>query len=50
MSEKNTETFMLKQGEWRAIWKGQLSSITFNSKGAAEAYIETCNKAGKLRS
>ena len=44
-----TQVFYLHDA-WRAQWNGMVSPITFNSKGAAMAYLETCNRAGKLRS
>lgn len=43
-----TQVFYLHDA-WRAQWKGQVSPISFNSKGAALAYLGTCNNAGKLK-
>lgn len=42
--------FVIRDGEWRACWRGQASPIVFNSRGAALAYLDTCDRAGKLRS
>lgn len=44
-----TYAFVLRDGEWRAIWRGQVAAHTFSSKGAAEAYLKICNRIGKLR-
>ena len=44
-----TYAFQIKVGQWNARWRGQVSPTIFNSKGAAEAYLHTCDKAGKLR-
>ena len=50
LRSQHTYAFTLKIGEWNARWRGQVSPIVFNSKGAAIAYLKTCDKAGKLRS
>jgi hypothetical protein len=42
--------YVERDGGWRAIWRGQLAAPHFNSKGAALAYLATCDHAGKLRS
>lgn len=48
-----TKVFVIRingQLVWKAMWRGEVPRIEFNSKGAALAYIDTCNHAGKLRS
>jgi len=52
--QKSTDSYTFRQrvnGEetWRAVWRGQLAAPDFNSKGAASAYLDTCDHAGKLR-
>jgi hypothetical protein len=48
--EPMTTVFIVRPFMWRACWRGQVSPTTFNSKGAALAYLATCDAAGKLRS
>ena len=44
-----TDVFMLRDGVWQAIWRGKTSRADFNSKGAALAWIASCNAAGRWR-
>jgi hypothetical protein len=44
-----TTVFTLGADEWQAMWRGQIAPHTFNSKGAALAYLATCDRAGRLR-
>lgn len=43
-----TQVFYLKDA-WRAQWNGEVATIGFNSKGAALAYLKSCDARGKLR-
>jgi hypothetical protein len=43
-----TDVFMLGDG-WHAIWHDRTCPATFNSKGAALAWIASCNAAGRFR-
>lgn len=45
-----TSVFVLQHGSWLAMWKGKLARATFNSKGAAQAWIDTCEAKGKFHS
>ena len=50
--DPNTCAFVVRVNgieTWRAIWRGQLAAADFNSRGAARAYLDTCDRAGKLR-
>jgi hypothetical protein len=43
-SQRNrTEAIFMARGEWRGMWRGQLSKGHFPNKGACEAWIERCN-------
>ncbi len=44
-----TTTFTLREGEWSAMWRGELATATFNSKGAALAWIASCEAQGRFR-
>jgi hypothetical protein len=39
-----TQVVMLRPNTWTAIWRGQTSPISFNSRGAALAYLATCHR------
>lgn len=41
--------FLLVDG-WHVLWHGQIAKPLFNSRGAALAYLATCDAAGRLRS
>lgn len=43
-----TTSFQLRDG-WHAIWHGQMATATFNCKGAADAWIDICNRLGRWR-
>lgn len=43
-----TEVFQLRDG-WHAMWRGQTSSATFNCKGAAQAWVDCCEREGEWR-
>lgn len=45
-----TFVFMLADGAFRVSWRGRVASHTFNSKGAAQAFIAVCNSQNKMRS
>lgn len=44
-----TTVFLLREGEWQAMWHGKPAHATFNSKGAAAAWIASCDAAGRWR-
>ena len=43
-----TEVFQLMDG-WHAQWRGRTAPALFNSKGAAQAWIDCCEREGKFR-
>lgn len=45
-----TQTFSLQKGVWQAQFRGRINPATFNSKGAAQAWIDTCEAKGEYRS
>ena len=45
-----TTVFLIRYGAWQAIYRGQVALATFNSRGAAQAWIACCEAIGKFRS
>lgn len=45
-----TTTFIIRAGAWQAMWRGQVARTFFNSRGAAQAWIDVCERTGKFRS
>lgn len=43
-----TTVFRLRDG-WHAMWRGVVCAASFNCKGAAQGWIDTCESAGKAR-
>ena len=44
-----TDVILLRDGQWLALWQGRMAKATFNSKGAAWAWIACCETAGQFR-
>ena len=44
-----TTVFLIRDGEWQAMYQGQVARAVFNSRGAALAWIATCQAQGKFR-
>ena len=47
-----TKTFCLRVGGqevWKAMWRGQVSLGEWTQKGPAQAWIDTCEMAGRFR-
>ena len=43
-----TKVFSTRTDEWQAMWEGQIARAVFNSRGAALAWIATCQAQGKF--
>lgn len=49
MSNRFTGVIVLTDGQYIGVWNGHTSRATFNSRGAAQAWVSICNRLGKLR-
>lgn len=49
VSDKSEVVCLRRNGLFQAVWRGILAPHDFTSKGAAQAYIDSCNAAGKIR-
>lgn len=43
------QSYQISEGVWNAIWGGKVAKTDFNSKGAADAWLASCDAAGKWR-
>ena len=42
-----TTVFLIRDGEWQAMYQGRIAGATFNSKGAALAWVAVCHAKGR---
>ena len=50
MTNGNTRVFSNGPHCWYAMWQSQMARTTFNSKGAALAWIAVCDSKGTFHS